>query len=230
MSRRVTRSASRTATNPQPGAPTAEITTATPAVRPSPSPAPSTSDLPIILFPSVPSFETWLTANAATSPGLWLKISKKSCPVPSITYDAALDVALCHGWIDGQRRALDANFFLQRFTPRRKSSSLWSRRNVDKVAKLTAEGRMKPAGVAAVEQAKSDGRWDRAYAGPGQITVPKDFEEALSADAGARLFFEGLGKSARYVFLLRIETAKKPETRAKRIEQYVGMLSQGKTL
>jgi uncharacterized protein YdeI (YjbR/CyaY-like superfamily) len=165
--------------------------------------------------------------------GVWLRLAKKSHPTPSLTYQDALDAALCWGWIDGQRKALpdQPTLFAQRFTPRRSGGqSLWSRRNVDRVGVLAAEGRMRPPGHAQVDAAKEDGRWERAYAGPKDMRVPGDFATALKERPEAEAFLAGLGSSQRYAFLLRVETAKTPETRQKRIQQYVELLAQEKTL
>jgi uncharacterized protein YdeI (YjbR/CyaY-like superfamily) len=182
------------------------------------------------LFPTPSSFESYLFQNHSTNQtGLWLKIAKKNSPIPSITYDQALDTALCYGWIDGQRKSLDATHFIQRFTPRRKKS-LWSQRNVDKVAVLIAAGRMKPAGQAQVDAARDDGRWERAYSSSSNVTVPEDFENAIEGNEAAGEFWRGLGKTKRYSFLWRLETAKRPETRRKRIEQFVELLAAGKTV
>ncbi|KAH8178098.1 bacteriocin-protection, ydeI or ompD-Associated domain-containing protein [Sarocladium implicatum] len=204
-----------------------------PPASPSPSatthPTPST-DLPIIHFPSAADFSSWLASNHATSSGLFLKIAKKSSGIPSATYDSALDVALCWGWIDGQRRTCaddPATFFLQRFTRRRKGS-LWSKRNVDKVAALTTEGRMEAAGLREVEMAKEDGRWDRAYVGQSKMEVPKDLVEALNVRTEAKQVFDSLDKGKRYTLLLRLETAKKKETRATRVEKLIDDLAAGK--
>ncbi|RGP69887.1 hypothetical protein FLONG3_7642 [Fusarium longipes] len=190
----------------------------------------SQSGLETHLFANTQEWESYLTSNHLTNPsGLWLKIAKKSCPIPSITYDQALDTALCHGWIDGQRKALDETHFIQRFTPRRKNS-LWSQRNVKKVDALVAEGRMKPAGQAEVDAAKGDGRWERAYSSSSNASVPEDFQKALDENKAAGDFFAGLGKTKRYAFIQRLETAKKPETRLKRIEQFIALLESEKSL
>ena len=184
-----------------------------------------------MLFPTAADFTTWLHAHHASTPqGIWLRISKKSAPEPSVTYDQALDAALCYGWIDGQRKSLPVpgTHFAQRFTPRRRGS-LWSRRNVDKVAALEAEGRMRDAGRAEVEAARGDGRWERAYSRASEIQVPRDFERELRAKGTAWEFFEGLGRTQRYVFLIRLEMAKTAETRGRKMEQFVEMLAEGKT-
>ncbi|PTB62006.1 hypothetical protein BBK36DRAFT_68662 [Trichoderma citrinoviride] len=185
-----------------------------------------------ISFSSASAFDEWLLqAGSSTLSGIWLRLTKKFSisRFPSITYHEAVDIALCHGWIDGQRKSLDETFFLQRFTPRR-PRSLWSRRNVQRVEMLMAEGRMKPAGVAAVEAAKEDGRWERAYAGPAAMEVPGDFEDALAGNEAARAAFQGLSKAQRYSFLWRIQTAVKSETRRRRIREFVDLLAEGKTL
>ncbi|EGR47472.1 uncharacterized protein TRIREDRAFT_122497 [Trichoderma reesei QM6a] len=191
----------------------------------------SSSDQPIS-FPSASAFDQYLLRSGpSTLSGIWLRITKKSSisRFPSVTYHEAVDIALCHGWIDGQRKSLDDISFLQRFTPRR-PRSLWSRRNVERVEALTAEGRMRPTGIAAVEAAKEDGRWERAYAGPATMEVPGDFEDALASNEAARAVFEELSKAQRYSFLWRIQTAVKSETRERRIKEFVDLLAEGKTL
>lgn len=206
-----------------------------PVATPAPTPAttavadPSSSSPPQRLFESHAAWELWLSGNHLDPVGVWLQIAKKTSPTPSVTYDQALDAALCYGWIDGQRRSLDAHFFLQRFTPRRKGS-VWSRRNVDKVAALAAAGKMQPSGEAEVAAAKKDGRWERAYAGSSKIEVPADFAAALEKEKGAKRFFDGLGKTERYRFLWRIETAKRPETRKRKIAEFVALLKEHKKL
>ncbi|KAM0544980.1 hypothetical protein ACHAPJ_011561 [Fusarium lateritium] len=198
-----------------------------------PIPPPSSSHTPTLesqLFNTPSAWESWLDANHSTNTtGLWLRIAKKDSGVTSVTYDQALDVALCYGWIDGQRKALDAQHFIQRFTPRRKGS-LWSQRNVNKVAPLIDAGRMKPAGQVEIDAAKSDGRWERAYSSSSNATVPEDFQNALNGNEAAGEFFNGLNRTKRYAFIQRLETAKRPETRQKRIEQFVTLLASGKSL
>ncbi|KAG5752039.1 hypothetical protein H9Q70_005326 [Fusarium xylarioides] len=198
---------------------------------PSPAPTPPPATIPETkLFPTPSSFESYLSQHHSTNQtGLWLKIAKKNSPIPSITYDQALDTALCYGWIDGQRKSLDATHFIQRFTPRRKKS-LWSQRNVNKVAVLTEAGRMKPAGLAEVDAAREDGRWERAYSSSSGAVVPEDFERAVDGNEAAGEFWRGLGRTKRYGFIQRLETAKRPETRRKRIEQFVELLAAGKTV
>jgi len=186
-------------------------------------------DLPILAFPTAAAWETWLTKEHATSAGLWLKIAKKSSDIPTVTYAEALDVALCYGWIDGQKSSFDNDYFLQRFTPRR-SRSKWSKINCVKVEALMEAGKMKPAGLAQVEAAKADGRWDAAYASQSTAEVPEDFAKALSENKTAREFFDTLSKSQRYPFLYRIQDAKRPETRQRRIAQFVEMLAEQRLL
>ncbi|KAL2147644.1 hypothetical protein VTI28DRAFT_8098 [Corynascus sepedonium] len=189
----------------------------------------STASEPIQLFEDVKAWETWLEANHTDTAGLWLKISKKGSSVVSVTYEEALDTALCFGWIDGQKKSHDADHYIQRFTPRRKGS-VWSQRNVAKVAVLIEAGRMRDAGLAEVEAAKADGRWEKAYASSSAIQVPDDFQVALDRNPKAKTFFEGLGKTKRYPFLWRITTAKREETRKKKIEQFIAILARGETL
>jgi uncharacterized protein YdeI (YjbR/CyaY-like superfamily) len=161
---------------------------------------------------------------------VWLSLAKKGKTEPtSLTYDEALEEALCHGWIDGQVRRGDERTYRQRFTPRR-TRSAWSKRNVALVERLTGEGRMRPAGTAAVERAKADGRWEAAYAGQATIEVPADLAAALNAQPAAKAMFEKLSSQNRYAVLLRIEQAKRADTRARRIEQFTAMLTRGETL
>ncbi|KAF5013550.1 hypothetical protein FDECE_449 [Fusarium decemcellulare] len=194
-----------------------------------PTPATRVPDLESQLFDTPAAWESWLDDNHATNAGLWLRIAKKGSGVTSVTYDQALDVALCFGWIDGQRKALDAQHFTQRFTPRRRGS-LWSKRNVNKVAPLIEDGRMRPAGQAEIDAAMADGRWERAYSSSSNADVPKDFQAALDDNEAAGEFFKTINRTQRYSFLQRLETAKKPETRQRRIEQYVTLLASGKCL
>lgn len=186
-------------------------------------------DLPILPFASAAAFEAWLEAEHAHAAGLWLKIAKKDAGIATVTYAEALDVALCFGWIDGQKRSFDETWFLQRFTPRRRGSR-WSKINTDHVARLEAAGRMRPAGLAEVEAAKADGRWARAYESQSAATVPDDLQRALDANPEAAAFFATLKGANRYAVLYRVQDAKRPETRARRIDQYVEMLARGETL
>ena len=186
-------------------------------------------ELPIVPFASREAWEAWLEEEHATSEGLWLKIAKKGSGIESVAFVEALDVALCYGWIDSQRNGLDGRFYLQRFTPR-KPRSKWSQVNREKVARLIEAGRMRPAGLREVERAKADGRWDAAYEPQSAATVPDDLRLELERDRGAREFFETLNSTNRYAILHRIQDAKKPETRARRIARYVAMLAEGKKL
>ncbi|HNM37997.1 MAG TPA: YdeI/OmpD-associated family protein [Anaerolineales bacterium] len=189
---------------------------------------PNSTELPILPFESKKKFSEWLAKNHDKSAGLWLKIAKKAAGISTVTYAEALDVALCYGWIDGQKGSFDEQYFLQKFTPRR-AKSIWSKINVEKVAGLIASGEMKPSGLKAVEAAKQDGRWDAAYSSQKNIVVPADFQSALEKNKKAKAFFETLTGAKRYSFLFRIETAKKAETREKRIGQFVQMLAKGET-
>lgn len=186
-------------------------------------------DLPVLAFPSAQAWETWLVEHADDSPGVWLKLAKKGCPTPSVTYAEAVRAALRFGWVDSKRVALDAQWFLQRFT-RRGPRSPWSAINREAAERLMAEGLMEPAGLAAVKAAKANGRWDSAYAGQRTATVPDDLQAALDAEPAAAEFFATLTGVKRYAVLYRVQDAKRPETRARRIEQFVQMLARGQTL
>lgn len=181
------------------------------------------------LFMNGQAFETWLKKHHASSDGLWLQIAKRGADEPSVTYAEAVEIALCWGWIDGLKKGLDDQHFLQRFTPRR-ARSVWSKVNVEKVAALIAAGRMQAPGLAQVDAAKADGRWARAYDGARTSVVPNDLLAALDAQPHAKAFFATLNASNRYAVLWRIQTAVKPETRARRIEQLVDMLARGETV
>lgn len=181
------------------------------------------------LFKSAKAFEAWLKKNHATSDGLWLKIAKRGSNETSVTYPEAVDIALCWGWIDGQKKSLDDQHYLQRFTPRR-ARSVWSKINVEKVQGLIEAGRMQAPGEAQVEAAKADGRWARAYDGARTSTVPEDLQAALEAEPAAKTFFASINASNRYAILWRIQTAARAETRARRIAQLVGMLARGETI
>jgi uncharacterized protein YdeI (YjbR/CyaY-like superfamily) len=184
---------------------------------------------PVVFFASAEEMESWLAEHGEGSDGIWLKFAKKASGIRSVSYVEAVEVALCHGWIDGQAKRLDESHYLQRFTPRRPRSR-WSRINREKAEALIAEGRMRPGGVREVERAKDDGRWEEAYDPPTTATVPDDLRQALDAEPAAREFFESLGATKRYSFLYRIQDAKRPETRAKRIAEYVELLRAGRTL
>jgi uncharacterized protein YdeI (YjbR/CyaY-like superfamily) len=186
-------------------------------------------ELPIIPFASREAWEAWLEEEHAASEGLWLKIAKRGSGIETVTFVEALDVALCYGWIDSQRAGFDGRYFLQRFTSH-KPRSKWSQVNREKVAKLIEAGRMKPAGLREVERAKADGRWDAAYEPQSTATVPDDLCAELEKNVVAREFFETLNSTNRYAILHRIQDARKPETRARRIAKYVAMLAEGKKL
>jgi uncharacterized protein YdeI (YjbR/CyaY-like superfamily) len=182
-----------------------------------------------LLVRDAQAWRAWLEARHGEEPEVWLVLAKKGTTEPtSLTYDQALEEALCFGWIDGQMRRRDEATSLQRFTPRR-SRSTWSKRNVGIAERLIAEGRMHPAGLAEVERAKADGRWEAAYAGAATIEVPEDLRKALAAEPKARAMFERLNGQNRYAVLYRITTAKRPETRARRLDQFVAMLARGET-
>src|SRR5579875_1939236 len=176
-------------------------------------------ELPVISFGSAQAWDAWLAEHHAASAGIWLKIAKKGSGVTTVSYAEALDVALCHGWIDGQKGALDEDYWLQRFTPR-KPGSRWSRINREKAERLIAGGRMRPTGMREVEAARADGRWDAAYEGQRTIGVPPDLARALADNDEAREFFATLNSVNRYAILYRIGDAKRPETRARRIARY----------
>lgn len=183
-------------------------------------------ELPIMPFASARLFEQWLTEQHALDDGVWIRTAKKASGIASITYDEALDVALCYGWIDGQRKSHDDRFFLQKFTPRR-PKSLWSKRNINKVAELTAARRMQPSGLAEVEAAKQDGRWEAAYDSPKDMVVPEDFLEALRGNTQAQSCFDALSKSNVYAIGWRLATVKTPETRKRRFDTLLAMLETG---
>ena len=181
------------------------------------------------LFRNAKAFEAWLKKNHAKSDGLWLRIAKRGADEPSVTYPEAVEIALCWGWIDGQKKGLDDQHFLQRFTPRR-AHSIWSKINVDKVAALIEAGRMQAPGHAQIEAAKADGRWAQAYDSAKTATMPEDLQAALDANPKAKAFFATVNASNRYAVLWRVQTAVKPETRARRIELLVDMLARGETV
>jgi len=183
----------------------------------------------VLAFESDAHWEAWLQEHHASSDGVWVKIAKKASGIPTVAYPDVLDTALCFGWIDGQRKALDDQFFLQRFTPRR-ARSKWSQINRDKVAALTRAGRMRPAGLAEVERAKADGRWDAAYGGQAAMTVPDDLQAELDARPDAAAFFAALSSQNRYAILFRLHDAKRPETRSRRLAKFVAMLEAGETI
>lgn len=185
--------------------------------------------LPVKAFATAREWEAWLAVHGATERGVWVKFAKKNSGLPSLTYEEALTAALCHGWIDGQLKSLGATHHLQRFTPRR-PRSLWSKRNVERVAKLIASGQMRPAGLREVEAAKADGRWQQAYDSPSTSTVPPELAKALRASPAANAFFAQLDATNRYAVLHRVQTATSEKTRAARIARFVAMLERGETL
>ncbi|MFJ4031987.1 YdeI/OmpD-associated family protein [Streptomyces griseoluteus] len=185
-----------------------------------------TQDLESVVFASAEAFEAWLGEHHAVSPGIWIKLRKKGPGIVALDYAQALDVALCYGWIDGQKAKVDEQWWLQRFTPRTPRSK-WSKVNREKVAALIAQGRMRSPGQAEIDRAKADGRWEAAYDSARTATVPDDLMAALTAEPAAAEFFEALDRQNRYAILYRVQDAKKPETRARRIEKYVAMLARG---
>ena len=187
------------------------------------------AEQPVLFFATPAELEAWMDEHGEESDGIWLKFAKKDSGIESVVYAEAVEIALSHGWIDGQAKRLDDHHYLQRFTPRRPRSK-WSKINREKAERLIAEGRMRAAGLREIESAKEDGRWDDAYDSPSTATVPDDFQAALDAEPAAAEFFASLGSTKRYSFLYRITDAKRPETRAKRIAEYVELLARGETL
>lgn len=185
-------------------------------------------ELPVKLFRTQAAWETWLAAHGGSA-GVWVQIAKKDSGETSVSQNEAIEGALCHGWIDGQKRALDEKFYLLRFTPRR-PRSVWSKINIAKIEQLIASGRMQPAGMREVEAAKADGRWDAAYEGSSRMEVPQELADALAGNAQARRFFEQLDRTNRYAFCWRVHTAKKPETRLSRAEKFVAMMARGEKI
>jgi uncharacterized protein YdeI (YjbR/CyaY-like superfamily) len=188
------------------------------------------TELPELVVRDARAWRTWLRKHHDDSPGVWLTLAKKGKSGPTrLTYDEALEEAICHGWIDGQVARGDEATYRQRFTPRRRRSA-WSQRNVAIAERLLAEGRMHAAGVEQIERAKADGRWQDAYPGSAAADVPPDLTEALAAEPKARAMFERLSRQNRYAILYRIGSAKRPDTRARRIREFVAMLARGETL
>jgi uncharacterized protein YdeI (YjbR/CyaY-like superfamily) len=186
-------------------------------------------ELPIRLFADPGELESWLEESHDSAAGVWLKIAKKGSEERSVTYAEALELALCFGWIDSQKRGFDEKFFLQRFTPRRPRGR-WSRINRDKAEELLATGSVRPAGMAEIEAAKADGRWEAAYEGASTAKVPDDLQRELDANQPAREFFAALDSSNRYAIVYRLEDAKKPETRERRLRKFVAMLERGEKI
>ncbi len=186
-------------------------------------------ELPVLPFVSQSKWADWLAKNHDKSGGLWMKVAKKDSGISSVTIVEALDVALCYGWIDGQRGSFDEKYYLQKYTPRR-PKSIWSKINVGKVERLIKSGQMKPAGFKAIEAAKADGRWANAYDGQKNMSVPEDFQKALDKNKKAKTFFATLNRVNQYAILFRIHNAKKIETREKRIKQFVEMLEKNEKI
>ncbi len=186
-------------------------------------------DLPIVQHEDQATWSAWLADHHASSPGVWLKIAKQAAAASTVNYAEALEEALRFGWIDGQKRAHDGDFWLQRFTPRG-ARSRWSKINREKAERLIAAGRMEPAGLVQVEAAQADGRWEAAYEPQSTATVPEDLQRALDSNPGAKEFFETLTGANRYAILYRVQDAKRPETRAKRIAEYVAMCAEHRPL
>jgi uncharacterized protein YdeI (YjbR/CyaY-like superfamily) len=188
-----------------------------------------TTELAVLLFDQQKDWAAWLKKNHDKAPGIWLRLAKKNSDRGSVTYQEALESALCYGWIDGQKKSDDEDYWLQKFTPR-SARSIWSKINRDKALLLMESGRMAPSGLKEVERAQSDGRWDAAYDSASSAAVPADFQAALDANPRARAFFATLNGSNRYAVLFRIQTAKKAETRAKRIQDFTHMLERHEKL
>ncbi|MGC1294188.1 MAG: YdeI/OmpD-associated family protein [Alloacidobacterium sp.] len=189
----------------------------------------SKNELQRLAFASQKTWEKWLKTNHLASPGVWLQLAKKASGTLSVTYAEAIETALCYGWIDGQKQSHNAEAWLQKFTPRGRKS-IWSKINCEKASALIENGRMKPAGLAEVERAKQDGRWEQAYDSPSSATVPPDLQAALNKSPRAKAFFATLESRNRYAILWRVQTAKKTETRSKRIALFVEMLERGEKL
>jgi uncharacterized protein YdeI (YjbR/CyaY-like superfamily) len=185
--------------------------------------------LPVMPFSSGAEWEEWLEDHHAVADGVWIKMAKKDSGIESVRHAEAIEIALCFGWIDSRREALDERYFLQRYTPRRPRGR-WSQINRTKAEELIAEGKMRPAGRAEIERAKADGRWDAAYAGQRSASVPDDLQRELDTRPAAKAFFAGLSSQNRYAILYRLQDAKKPETRARRLAKFVAMLEAGKTI
>ncbi|WEK55946.1 MAG: YdeI/OmpD-associated family protein [Candidatus Cohnella colombiensis] len=187
------------------------------------------SDLPVMSFADQLSFESWLYSNCDTSPGIRLQIAKKNSGVVTVSYDEALESALCYGWVDSQKEKFDEKMWVQRFTPRR-ANSIWSKVNKDKAELLITNGRMKPSGFNAIEVAKKNGQWDKAYESQSIASIPEDFAIELERNVKAKAFYDTLNSQNKYAILFRIHNVKKQETRAKRIQQFVAMLEKGEKI
>ena len=187
------------------------------------------SGLAVLAFASAEAWEAWLARQPRTSPGLWLTLAKKGVDAPKLTKQEAIDGALIHGWIDGQLGALDEDYFLIRFTPRR-AKSRWSKLNCERAEKLMSAGRLAPAGLAEIEAAKADGRWEAAYQSQSTVAIPDDLRKALAASRAARDFFEGLDSANRYAILYRLHHTKDAATRKARLVKFIAMLETGETI
>ncbi len=183
----------------------------------------------IVIFDSAKKAEQWFAKHHDATDGIWLRFFKKDSGIKTITYAEMLDVALCYGWIDGQSKKLDADSWLQKFTPRR-SKSMWSQRNIAHAQRLIKKKRVKPAGLIQIENAKKDGRWEKAYSSPANMKVPDDFLKLLSKNKKAKAFYDSLNKANTYAIGWRLQTAKKPETRKRRMEVLLQMMKDGKKL
>jgi uncharacterized protein YdeI (YjbR/CyaY-like superfamily) len=181
-----------------------------------------------LTFASQAEWESWLGQNGGTSTGVWLRLAKKGAEQRTVTYEQAVESALCHGWIDGQKKAESEQYWLQRFSPR-SAKSIWSKINKDKAEALIAAGRMQPSGLSEIDRARKDGRWEAAYTSASNSTVPDDLQAALDANPKAAKFFATLNSRNRYAILFRIQNAKKPETRARKIAEFIDMLKRGET-
>ena len=186
-------------------------------------------DYPVKTFKTASAFETWLEKNHTKADGLWMKIAKANTGIASIAFNDALDLALCYGWIDGLRRGLDENYYMQKFTPRRQKS-IWSVINKNKVEQLTKDGRMKDAGFAAIEDAKKNGQWDRAYHSPANAQMPAELQKALDKNKKAKAFFTKLNSQNRFAILYRLQQVKREETKKKKLEEFIKMLAERKTI
>ena len=186
-------------------------------------------DYPILPFESKKKWADWLARQHAKSSGVWLKLAKRDSGIPSVTYDEALDVALCFRWIDGQKKGFDGEYWLQKFTPRG-PKSIWSEINTEKAERLIASGEMRAAGLKAIEAAKQDGRWEAAYASQKNISIPEDFQAALEKNRKAKAFFATLNSANRYAILFRLHNTKRPETHAQWIQKFVDMLEKSERL
>jgi len=188
-----------------------------------------TNELPVLFFSDPPSFEQWLAHHHGTSRGIRLQIAKKNSGITSVTYDEALEIALCYGWVDSRKEAFDEKTWLQRFTPRG-AKSIWSKVNKEKAERLIADGRMKPSGFQAIEAAKRSGQWEKAYESQSRMVLPEDFAAELERNSRAKAFYDTLDSRNRYAILFRIRSAGKQETREKRIRQFLSMLEKGEKL